>query len=174
MVERQVPCAILALTNKSLAWYRELARTASWATMYEIADQNEKALLRAGANILMSTDGGVISESTKSGPHYKSKPAEENLETFGEGHFHWLVAVEQKGMKPMDALMAATRNIARAYKLDKDLGTLETGKIADLIVLDKNPLESAFNYRSINMIMKDGRIVDAGTLPTTRLLTAAV
>jgi imidazolonepropionase-like amidohydrolase len=172
MVERQVPCAILAFTTNSLAWFREKAKTAPWAVMYGVADLNEKALMRAGANILMSTDGGVISRNTKSGAHYRSKPSDENLEELGEGHFHWFVAVEQKGMKAMDALMAATRNIARAYKVDRDLGTLEAGKIADLLILDKNPLDSALNYRSISLVMKDGRIVDTDALPTRRLLTA--
>lgn len=172
MVERQVPCAILAFTTKSLAWFREKAKTAPWAVMYGVADLNEKELMRAGANILMSTDGGVISANTKSGAHYKSKPADENLEELGEGHFHWFTAVEQKGMKPMDALIAATRSVARAYKVDRDLGTLEAGKIADLLILDKNPLESASNYRSISLVMKDGQIVDTEALPTRRLLTA--
>jgi adenine deaminase len=72
----------------------------------------------------------------------------------------------------MEMLRAATLNIATAYGKDKELGTLEPGKIADLLVLDRNPLESAANYRSIHMILKDGTIVDRDSLPTQAILTA--
>ena len=50
---------------------------------------------------------------------------------------------------------------------------LEQGKFADLLVLHKNPLESAENYRSISVVMKEGKIVDRDALPTKRLLTAS-
>jgi imidazolonepropionase-like amidohydrolase len=86
-------------------------------------------------------------------------------------HFYWLLAMQDKGMKPMAALMAATRNIAKAYKVDKTLGTLERGKLADLLILDRNPLEDAENYRSIHLVMKEGKIIDRDALPTQRLLT---
>jgi imidazolonepropionase-like amidohydrolase len=172
LASRRVPCAILALTDNALSWYRQRARDTPWMVMYEIADRNERALFEAGAEILLSTDGGVISANTKSGTHFGLKPATENLEELGEGHFHWFTAVEQKGMRPMDALLAATRNVARAYKVDKDLGTLEAGKLADVLVLDRNPLQSAANYRSIHAVIKEGCIIDRQALPSRRLLTA--
>lgn len=71
----------------------------------------------------------------------------------------------------MEMLRAATRNIALAYRKDKDLGTLEGGKIADMLILDRNPLEAAENYRSIHMILKDGALVDRGALPVNPILT---
>jgi imidazolonepropionase-like amidohydrolase len=79
--------------------------------------------------------------------------------------------MEQKGMSPMAALLAATRNIARAYHVDRDLGTLEVGKLADLLILDRDPLVSAKHYQGIRLVMKEGRIVDRSSLPTSRLLT---
>jgi imidazolonepropionase-like amidohydrolase len=75
-------------------------------------------------------------------------------------------------MRPMDALMAATRNIARAYKVDSEIGTLEAGKRADLLVLERNPLEDAANYRSIRIVMKDGAVVRREALPLAPVLTA--
>ncbi len=69
----------------------------------------------------------------------------------GQGHFHWMKAMEEKGCPPLEILRAATKNIATAYRKDRDLGTLEPGKIADLILLNENPLQSAKNYRSIHM-----------------------
>lgn len=74
-------------------------------------------------------------------------------------------------MKPMDALMAATRNVAAAYhKLDQ-LGTLEKGKIADLVILDADPLADLENVRKISMVMKEGRLVDREKLPLRNFLT---
>ena len=123
---------------------------------------------------MLSTDAGLFSaDQVNSALWQQSQPQRENLMMLGEGHFHWLLAVQQKGMTPMDALMAATRNIARAYNVDRDLGTLEPKKLADLLILERNPLESAANYRSISLVLKGGQVVDRASLPTTRLLTSA-
>ena len=73
----------------------------------------------SGVVLLLSTDGGLVSRETQGSSAWSSwVPPEESLLELGEGHFHWLLAVQQKGMKPMQALMAATRNIARAYKVE--------------------------------------------------------
>jgi adenine deaminase len=99
---------------------------------------------------------------------------DDNLAELGEGHFHWLKAMEEKGFPAMDGLRAATRNIAVAYGKDDDLGTLEPGKIADILILNDDPLQAAENYRSIHMIIKDGVMVDRMSLPANPILTKAV
>jgi adenine deaminase len=91
--------------------------------------------------------------------------------SLAQGHFTWFKAMEEKGCLPMEMLRAATRNIAEAYGKDQDLGTLEPGKIADVIVLDKNPLQAADNYRSIHTVIQDGVVVDRDALPTNPILT---
>jgi imidazolonepropionase-like amidohydrolase len=78
----------------------------------------------------------------------------------GESHFLWLEAVVDRGMAPMDALLAGTRNIAEAYGQADHLGTLEPGKRADLVILEGNPLDDVRNYRRISAVMKDGALVD--------------
>ena len=77
-------------------------------------------------------------------------------------------------MAPMEMLRAATRNIATAYGRSQELGTLEPGKFADLVVLNRNPLQSAKNYRDIHMVIKDGVVIDRDSLPTNPILTAAL
>ena len=70
----------------------------------------------------------------------------------------------------MDILIAATRNGAEAYGLGEKLGTVEAGKLADLLVLDENPLSDIANFRSINMVIKEGQIIDRDALPSVRVL----
>jgi imidazolonepropionase-like amidohydrolase/Tol biopolymer transport system component len=78
---------------------------------------------------------------------------------------HWeLWMLQQGGMTNLDALRCATINGARALGLDKELGSIEKGKLADLIVLDRNPLENIRNTESIAMVMVNGRLYDAKTL----------
>lgn len=71
----------------------------------------------------------------------------------------------------MKALQTATINVARGYKVDKDFGTLERGKYADMVVLDADPLLWAGNYRAINMVIKSGQVVDLQKLPTAPLIS---
>jgi adenine deaminase len=74
----------------------------------------------------------------------------------------WMLA--QGGMTPMEALRAATLDGAKYLGLEGELGSLENGKLADLIVLDRNPLENVRNTDSVNMVMLNGRLYDAATM----------
>ena len=64
----------------------------------------------------------------------------------------------------MEALRAATINGATYLGMDGDIGSLEKGKLADLVVLDKNPLENIRNTDSVRMVMVNGRLYDAATM----------
>jgi len=78
--------------------------------------------------------------------------------------FHWeLWAMQSGGMRPIDALKTATILGAEGLGLDKDLGSLEPGKLADLIIMEKNPLDNIRNTNTIQFVMKNGRLYDGNT-----------
>jgi imidazolonepropionase-like amidohydrolase len=78
---------------------------------------------------------------------------------------HWeLWMLEQGGMTPHQALRAGTIQGARHLGLDRDLGSLEPGKLADLIVLERDPLQNLRDSETVRYTMVGGRLFDARTM----------
>ena len=78
---------------------------------------------------------------------------------------HWeLWSLQMGGMTNMEALQAATINGAHYLGMDKEIGSLEEGKLADLLVLEDNPLEDIQNSESIIYTMVNGRLYEAETM----------
>lgn len=78
---------------------------------------------------------------------------------------HWeLWMFAQGGMTPLQALRAGTLSGAEYLGMDKDIGSLEPGKLADLLVLDANPLENIRNTTSIRYTIANGRVFEAMTM----------
>lgn len=78
---------------------------------------------------------------------------------------HWEIFMfAQGGFTPMECIRAATIHPAHYVGLDGDIGSIETGKLADIIVLDDNPLEDIHNLSTIRQTILNGRIYDAMTM----------
>jgi imidazolonepropionase-like amidohydrolase len=97
---------------------------------------------RAGIEFLAGTDAG---------PNTPVPP--------GSGLHDELELLVESGFTPMEALQAATRNPARYFGKLQEMGTLEPGKVADLLLLDANPLDDIRNTRKIGMVILRGRII---------------
>jgi imidazolonepropionase-like amidohydrolase len=113
-----------------------------WRSMFERFVAIVGALHKAGVPIVAGTDVVVPGHSLH-----------RELELF-----------VMAGFTPMEAIQAATIVPARVMKKDKDVGTLEAGKRADLIVVDANPLESISNIRKLRWVVSRGRIFDCDKL----------
>jgi imidazolonepropionase-like amidohydrolase len=106
---------------------------------------------RAGARLIAGTDGPGL------GPMLP-----------GFGLHSEMELLVKAGLTPLDALRAATSTAAQALNADKDLGTIEPGKLADLVILDADPLQNISNARRIYRVLKDGQIYDPQELLANR------
>jgi hypothetical protein len=99
------------------------------------------AMRRAGVGILAGTDTGA-------------------LDCFPGFSLHdELALLVQAGLTPMEALQSATRNPARCLGRSNDLGTIEQGKLADLVLLEANPLDDIRNTTKIAAVIANGRLL---------------
>ncbi|GJM29225.1 MAG: amidohydrolase [Cyclobacteriaceae bacterium] len=81
----------------------------------------------------------------------------------GTGVHNELKAMVEAGLSPVKALQTATINPARFLKLEEDFGTVAAGKVADLVLLDKNPLTDIENVRTVKSVVQKGVLYDEET-----------
>jgi imidazolonepropionase-like amidohydrolase len=81
---------------------------------------------------------------------------------------HWeLWMLQQGGMSNLQAIRCATINGAKSLGMDAEIGSLKAGKLADLIVLDANPLDNIRNSEQIRYVMVNGRLYNPDTMNET-------
>ena len=66
----------------------------------------------------------------------------------------------EAGLTPMQAIQSATINVAKAFKKDKDFGTIEAGKVADIIAIDGDPLKEPWTTQNVRLVVLGGKVVD--------------
>jgi len=110
--------------------------------MYEYHLRLVKAMERAGVKMLVGTDSSF----------------------FGSAVHDELAEMVKAGLTPMEALQTATINAADYFGKRNSMGSVEKGKLADLVLLDANPLESIENVRKVSAILVNGRFLDRKAL----------
>lgn len=200
IVEREIVCAFLSNTVTGKAWQDHLDAQAERMEMeatekadaeaegrqleerqktsaelraerrargegIEIRRRNTERLIEAGCVSTIGTDNYL-----GTAPEFRRTPKAEN-QAFGMGSVIATEGLVELGMTPMEAIVAVTRNGAIACMMLDELGTLEVGKFADILILDANPLEDIGNIRAIGTIIRDGRIVDRDSLPYERIFS---
>ncbi len=78
----------------------------------------------------------------------------------GLGVHEEMVMFVEAGLTPMQALQAGTINVARAFHKDKDFGTLEPGKVADIIAVEGDPIKDIWSVQNVKLVILNGKVVD--------------
>ena len=122
----------------ALAWARKPAVRARSAREDSIARLNARRLSEAGVALAVGTDAG-------------------NPGTFhGPSIYRELEVLQEAGLTPMEVLVAGTRTAALAMNRADEVGTLEAGKAADLLVLDADPAADVRNVQRLRLVMRAG------------------
>ena len=145
-VDQTLPAKVVA-TIRATTEARPLApscgpRSPNAAAREETLAYNFSKMIASGARLVLGTDAGIH-------PGY----------TFGSADHHEIARWVQFGLPPADAIVAATQRPAELLGL-ADLGTLATGKSADFVVLNANPLENIRNTRQIDSVYLRGVRLD--------------
>jgi imidazolonepropionase-like amidohydrolase len=188
-VERKVVCGMLSNTMTGKPWQdyqRRRMREDSAARLR--ADSVQRGLVRARTQAEQRRDRGDQGMAIRRANAEKliragciTAPATDNYlglapefrrdtkPDWQEPGLGTLAAIEglvELGMTPMQALTAGTKHGAIASKALADYGTLEAGKSADLLVLSADPLADIRNIRRLDLVMKEGVVIDHRALPT--------
>ncbi|MEE8339464.1 MAG: amidohydrolase family protein [Xanthomonadales bacterium] len=75
-------------------------------------------------------------------------------------HHEMEILAEEVGMTPMQVILAATRNTAEGFRVLDKLGTIEAGKLADVLIVNEDPLQDISKLQKIEWVIKDGNVVD--------------
>jgi len=111
-----------------------------------IALQNLRKVWDAGITVVMGTDAGNI--GTLHGPSV----------------FREMQIMTQAGLTPLDVLRSATVNGAKAMGMERELGVIERGRLADLVILSADPVANVNNLSMIDYVVKNGTVSSEGAL----------
>jgi imidazolonepropionase-like amidohydrolase len=135
------------MIQKDMYWIPTLELWAGVSDMFsinwiEIAKSNLQRFVQAGGKVALGTDyDGYVT------PFDLGMPITE------------MKLMQEAGMTPMQILVSATRHSSYVCDLENELGTIEEGKIADIIIVDGNPLEDLEALLNIQMVFHNGVII---------------
>lgn len=192
--ERNIICSMLASTITGEAWEKHLKAKAETEKKQQEADRkgparprtfveerrraaelgvdldtrrrNAQKLIQAGTTVTVGTDSYWAAA-----PEFAIDPKPDN-QSHGIGTIMAIEGLVELGMTPAQAIVAGTKNGAIACRKLNDLGTIEKGKLADLVILDADPMADIHNLRKVRSVMKGGQVVDLARLPEKRVLSS--
>ncbi len=199
IVERQVICSIIsnAYSGEAWKWHRkqrekalqeqaeasqeperrapktsaEIRREKEAAGIgMELRRRNAEKLISAGCIVTVGTDNLLFGYRGVAPEFLREKHAISEHQEPGIGTILGIEGLVELGMTPSEAIVAATKNGALACKALDEFGTVEKGKIADLLLLDANPLADISNIRKLGVVMRGGQIIDRDKLATKSVL----
>ncbi|MBC7895263.1 MAG: amidohydrolase family protein [Cytophagaceae bacterium] len=137
------------------------------ATNSKVMRGNAEKIVKTRCPITTATDNAVAGA-----PEFARDPNAWGAREPGLGTLASIESLVEFGMTPAQAIVAGTKNGAKAlpHRIGDQLGTIEPGKIADIVMLDADPLADIKNIRKIRMVMKDGAIIDRDKLPTNPVM----
>jgi imidazolonepropionase-like amidohydrolase/cyclophilin family peptidyl-prolyl cis-trans isomerase len=147
-------------------FYDERQRAEALGTDLETRRRNAQKLIAGGCTVTPGTDSYWAAA-----PEFAIAPKPPSQDQ-GLGTIMAIEGLVELGMSPTQAITAGTRNGAIACHKQNEFGTLESGKSADLVILDADPLADIHNIRKVHSVMIAGRLVDPATLPEHPVLSA--
>ena len=187
--DRKVICSMLASTITGEAWAKHLKDRPEAEKKYatpamrpltaagerrkatelgldlETRRRNAQQLIAGGCITTVGTDNYWAAA-----PEFAIDP-KPDTQSHGIGTIIAIEGLVELGMTPGQAITAATRNGALACQRLADFGTIEPGKMADLVILDADPLVDIHNIRKVRSVIVSGRVLDPATLPENRILS---
>ena len=109
--------------------------------IFDMEVESVKKAYEAGIKIGLGSDAGVYANS------------------HGDNSFELKARVKYTGLKPIDVLIQATKTNAEMLMIEDQVGTIQTGKKANLVIIDGNPVENIMDIDNVVMVIKDGKIV---------------
>jgi imidazolonepropionase-like amidohydrolase len=138
-------------------------RATDLGTDLETRRANAQKLIRAGCVATPGTDSYWAAA-----PEFSREPKPENQD-HGMGTILAIEGLVELGMTPSQAITAGTKNGAQACKRAADFGTIEPGKLADLVLLEADPLADIHNLRKVHSVFKEGRQIEIEALPQMKV-----
>ncbi len=141
-------------------------RAVEEAVELQMRRRNAEKLIKAGAVVTIGTDNYWAAA-----PEFTRGPTKPDAQNHGIGSIIAIEGLVELGMTPDQAIVAATKNGAIASRGLDHLGTIQAGKLADLLILDADPLRDIANLRKLRSVMRNGTIIDRDSLPAVRVLS---
>lgn len=143
----------------------ERRRAADLGTDLETRRHNAQRLIQARSTITVGTDN-----YWGAAPEFAMEPKSPS-QSHGIGTLMAIEGLVELGMTPAEAIVAGTKNGAIACRKLNEFGTVEKGKLADLVILDADPLTNIRNIRKIRSVIIGGQLVDPAKLPEKPVLS---